>query len=208
MDRRAQHDRIDGELVVSGRRTTRNEDDHLERHGYVDHFTATGWQALGIQCSAEPTTSCASGPWGELIAYGSFVIAGDDTARNIARWTGSAWEPIGEGFDGPATMASCRGGWWRWGGSRVQAIHTGSRLLVGRTVAGPGRRVAVWRRPGEVISLSESGDSLFVVGWFDCAGQDSTDGVALWTGDAWRGLPGSSDPDWRLYDGRSAVLKG
>jgi hypothetical protein len=39
----------------------------------------------------------------ELIVGGSFSLAGDQEAHNIARWDGSEWKPLAEGTD-PAAL--------------------------------------------------------------------------------------------------------
>lgn len=39
---------------------------------------------------------------GDLLAVGSFTIAGDVACNSIARWHGGAWQPIGAGSGGIA----------------------------------------------------------------------------------------------------------
>jgi hypothetical protein len=36
---------------------------------------------------------------GDLYAGGSFTIAGGVSANRVAKWNGTAWSPVGSGFD-------------------------------------------------------------------------------------------------------------
>lgn len=47
-----------------------------------------------------PVFALAKMPNGDLVAGGSFGIAGSVNANRIARWNGSRWAPIGSGGSG------------------------------------------------------------------------------------------------------------
>ena len=59
------------------------------------------WRALGDGIGgAVPFISAIELHDGQLYVGGNFEQAGSSTARNIARWDGSAWHPLGSGVDG------------------------------------------------------------------------------------------------------------
>jgi hypothetical protein len=74
---------------------------------------------------------------GALIAGGSFTRAGDTVVKNIARWDGSSWGPLGSGVDGPDP---------RWTAAAVlfpfeSSLYAGGTFTIagGRSSVGIGR---------------------------------------------------------------------
>ncbi|MFN9758796.1 MAG: hypothetical protein ACK58X_20545, partial [Planctomycetota bacterium] len=57
----------------------------------------TAWSPLGVV--AGTVNAVHVRPNGELVIAGSFSIADGVTVNRVARWSGSAWAPIGAGFD-------------------------------------------------------------------------------------------------------------
>lgn len=55
------------------------------------------WQDLPGAPSGHVNCLLSSGP--DLIVGGSFLVAGGSSARNIARWDGTVWHPLGAGLD-------------------------------------------------------------------------------------------------------------
>ena len=80
----------------------------------VYDFATASWSALGtglrvatqwpstpwLPSGAGSVTALAVAPDHSLLVVGSFTHAGDTLARNVARWNGSAWSPLGLGVDG------------------------------------------------------------------------------------------------------------
>jgi hypothetical protein len=127
-----------------------------------------------------PAVSALAVSGSDLYAGGSFTIAGDVLATNIARWNGSSWSALGSGL-GYLT-------------NRVQALAvSGSDLYAGGaflTAGGsPANNIARWNgsrwsalgsgRSGGVLTLAVSGSDLY-------AGGGSP--VAKWDGSSWSAL--------------------
>jgi hypothetical protein len=129
---------------------------------------------------------------GELYAGGQFLTAGDAAARNIARWDGRAWSPVGGGVAG--------------GLEKVTALAVaGDRLYVGGdfTMAGDvaATRLASWdgaRWQPVPVSTSESvraiaahGSDVYVAGGsFTTPDGVKTNGIVKWDGSAFSALGG------------------
>lgn len=146
------------------------------------------WSALGSGLSAADVYALTvmddgSGP--ALFAGGQFSIPGQWSSKNIAKWTGGAWEPLGDGLGtnpGDAVWSLC-------------GLETanGTTLYAGGTFNGPGFSLAklarwsgtVWEpisMPGTVTAMSKlqtpGGPVLVAAAW------DS--GVWLYDGSDWR----------------------
>ena len=65
-------------------------------------YGAGGWEAVGLPVSFYSVSALARDGAGDLIAGGHFDLdpADGDDGGSIARWTGTAWERLGEGFQG------------------------------------------------------------------------------------------------------------
>ena len=129
------------------------------------HWDGERWESTGGGVAPLPPQTNAEAQ--ALIAYdddgmgprlsglyvgGSFRYAGKIEARNIARWDGSGWEPLGPGVT-----------------SMVQSLG--------------------------VFDIDGSGPlhpRLFAGGQFDFAGGLKADGLGMWDGDQWSGVPGWS----------------
>ena len=131
-------------------------------------------------------------PAGALYAGGDFETAGDASAQNVARWTGTRWEPLGAGVNREVLAL---------------ALATDGTLYVGGalTFAGnaPASRVARWDgttwKPlagpsgtgpdGDVNALAVGTDgSVSVGGRFATAGGVPASRVARWNGTVWSAL--------------------
>lgn len=136
-------------------------------------------------------------PDSSVIAGGNFTHAGDRDARCIARWDGTAWEPLGSSVSGGGVYALLRessgtvivggnftsaggapaGGIATWDGdswSAVgQGVSGGSNTLLGGTVF--------------AMALLANGD-LIVGGNFSVAGQSDAMNIARWNGSSWSAL--------------------
>jgi hypothetical protein len=71
---------------------------------FIAKWDGTQWTALGAGlsgCGSSTKVNALATDGSNIFAGGEFLVAGSDTAKNIARWDGSAWSAIGLGTDGP-----------------------------------------------------------------------------------------------------------
>jgi hypothetical protein len=125
-----------------------------------------------------------------LYVAGGFDMAGSTAVSNIAKWNGTAWEPLGAGVDGG-----------------VMALYVfngpgGAALYAGGSFTSPGSRIAKWNGSawetlaggvgGTVNAMTTcdlgDGPKLAVTGAFTTADGASASRVALWDGTAWSPL--------------------
>lgn len=145
---------------------------------------------------------------GHLYVTGDFDAAGGARARNVARWTGSAWEPLGDGIAGA--------GW-------AIAEFNGAIVVAGRfyTAGGiPAVGVATWDGAAwqsmdggvnfpPVRTLAVHDGRLIAGGNFTQAGGVSAQGIAAWDGESWSPLAGglASAPD-AITSWNGAIVAG
>jgi hypothetical protein len=99
----------------------------------VARWTGSSWSSLGSGMNVSPLTGQViralatfdDGSGSALYAAGSFSVAGGVGARNIARWDGSSWSPLGEGFE------------YGVGGIYGFEDHDKTSLIVGPDIVGP-----------------------------------------------------------------------
>ena len=122
-----------------------------------------------------------SGP--ALYAAGEFQTAGGQTARNIARWDGKAWQEVGGGVDGAIRSMT------------VVKTPAGPRLYVGGRFDNAGsveaKNIAAWDGKAwsalgegvddEVKALAAHNGKLYVGGDFMQAGGKEANRIAVWT---------------------------
>jgi trimeric autotransporter adhesin len=86
-----------GEIVAAGG-FLNNGDKSVNN---IAKWNGSGWEALdsGVQFDSGPSVICALEVHDDyLIAGGEFSQAGSNSANSIARWDGTDWQPLGEGF--------------------------------------------------------------------------------------------------------------
>jgi hypothetical protein len=177
----------------------------------VARWDGQGWSALdggllGGVVNGLKTYDHADGL--ALYATGKFGRAGDQNARNIARWGGGAWAALGSGIgtsseygiglcvfdppgaEGPGLYAAGR--FTVAGGLAVNNIArwdgvAWSDLAGGLTSAGFSAVVAV------CVFDDGAGSALYAGGNFTRAGGLPTAYIARWDGAAWSGLNGQPD---------------
>ena len=127
-------------------------------------------------------------PGGTSATYvaGSFSYVGNERITSVARWTGSAFEPIGE-FNGQVNALCVFGG----------------KLVAGGTFSVldgvPINRIAAWNGTtwealgagiptGGVRAMTASASALFVGGAFSNAGGVAVSNIAQWNGAAWQAV--------------------
>lgn len=90
--------RPNGELIVGGDFTSAGS----VAASLVARWNGTTWSSLGSGVSGGASASVLDLevlPNGDVLAGGSFSSAGGQAVRNLARWNGVGWSPIGLGVD-------------------------------------------------------------------------------------------------------------
>jgi len=171
-------------------------------------WDGTQWSAVGGSLEATgfrvSVRALAAAPAGGLFAGGGFERAGGRTVNGIARWSGAAWENLGQGVtlldDSSAIVDAI-------------AVDAAGRVYVGgliNQVGGlPVNNIAMWDGArwhamgggvtpgpdGVVSALLVVGDDLYVGGMFTQAGGKSAAGIARWniTSDSWSAVGAGFD---------------
>lgn len=177
---------FDGKLIVGG---------GLDSAGgspcnAIASWNGSAWSPLGLGLTAPPgqvVVWAVTTYRGELVATGQFQDAGGVAARNIARWNGVQWQPLGD--DGASTLTS-------WG--RAMTV-VGDDLFVGGAFGSAGgvgvHNIARWNGSswseldggvispgfGGVSALCKFNGQLFVGGNFLSTGAGVSAFLARWS---------------------------
>jgi trimeric autotransporter adhesin len=149
-----------------------------------------------------------------LYVGGRFRIAGNVIANNIAKWDGQSWTSIGEGPENgvygyvPTVHALAfadgklfAGGQFSkagsvdvngiayWDGEAWNSMGTDSTNGVRRIVKVDSDTLIL---QGFIWSLFSHGDKIYAGGWYQLAGNDTTNGIAAWDlkNERWESLDG------------------
>lgn len=193
-----------GELIVAGNITGGS----LNLNN-IARWTGTTWESLGGGTNYD--ISALAEYQGNLIAAGTFDMAGGAPMLHIAQWNGSTWEPLGEGLaNRPASMA----------------VHEGRLVVDGPTSSSPGqpgaKSLAQWDgREWTVIpgtlgyevgltvsamlsTMEQNGPCLWVGGRFSIAGGTCVNNLAKHDLKGWSRL--SECPDCHGLSGPMSAL--
>lgn len=133
-----------------------------------------------------------------LIAAGSFTIAGESEALNIAAWNGATWQPLGGGLGGdpsPIVYALtvyngdliAGGSFTTAGGANIRAVARWNGTAWSAFSGGTG--VSIYG----VFALTVFNGDLVAAGLFANAGGNYPDGVFRWNGTDWQLLGTGAD---------------
>jgi hypothetical protein len=144
-----------------------------------DELWQTGWGRSGANDAVYAATTFGT----DLVIGGEFRTVGDAIARRVARFDGSSWSAMGEGFDGRVE------GLVEWNGSLYavgEFSNSGATPLMG---------LARWNGSaweevgggtnGPAYDIVVYGGGLAIAGTFTSAGATSAAGVAIWNGTTW-----------------------
>ncbi|MFO1078810.1 MAG: hypothetical protein U1E73_13895 [Planctomycetota bacterium] len=150
----------------------------------IAQLQSSGWAPLGSGMDA-PVKALALLPNGDLLAGGSFVLAGGVTGNRIARWDGTAWHALGTGMNSEVLALAVAangdvyaGGYFtmaggvpanrvaRWDGAAWHALGSGTNIGV------------------HGLAVTAAGD-VIAVGDFTTAGGIAANHIARWNGAAW-----------------------
>jgi hypothetical protein len=180
---------FDGDLIVGGqfRQAGGVTVNHVARWDGSEWWPLTGSAGTGLDV---PSVWDLTVFGGALIVAGGFGQAGGIAANGIARWTGSAWSTLGNGFNGDVLALTVLDG---------SLVATGGFTQAGATAA---NYVAAWNGStwsalgagldAEGRALTVYNGSLVVGGTFTEAGGVPANYVARWSGGAWSALTGPS----------------
>jgi trimeric autotransporter adhesin len=149
----------------------------------VARWNGTGWSlpGNGLRRSASPQgqVNALLRVGVDLIAAGEFRIAETDSIHNVARWDGTQWSRIGNGFNKPVTSVAVVQGKLYAGGEFTASAHAALRYVA--MLDGTG----AWGALGNdfccrVIALAESGGRLIVGGRFFDTLNPALDNIAAY----------------------------
>jgi hypothetical protein len=149
------------------------------------------WHALGSGLSQSgyagvPSVQAIAVSGGYVYVGGAFSGAGAIQTSNIARWNGTTWEALGNGFNGSVRALTFMNGNLYAAGS---FDSSGTTLL---------HHLAMWNGSnwqavgggvnGEVYALAVKGTTLYAGGVFSQAGSTPVNSIASWNGVRWDSL--------------------
>lgn len=149
---------------------------------HIARWNGSVWRPLGSGMSNEdyyPVSVRAMAVYnGELFAGGRFLTAGGVTCNNIARWNGSAWQPLGSGTEGIVLSLTVYNGELVAGGG----FTTAGGVSVNRIARWNGTD---WQPMGSglndtVYALTGHNDELIAGGSFTTAGDQVSAYWARW----------------------------
>jgi hypothetical protein len=166
---------FNGELLAVGPYYTYTPN-WFPTHG-IAHLTEKGWEALGggLANDGEAIQSLFQYE-GDLVVGGRFDSIGGQPIRNIARWNGRAWLPMGD-------FGSPMGGFLIYNNELVTGTTTGVFHWNGSN----------WQRlglpfNGGVYEFATYKSQLIAAGLFTKAGGHPAKNVARWDGAAWHAM--------------------
>ncbi|NDY95600.1 hypothetical protein [Wenzhouxiangella limi] len=203
----------DGSLIVVGSFIFRAGSEFVDA---VARWDGAAWSGVGEGFFNSTINSVVVDPGtGDIIVGGGFTQifpSGQDPLQvnHIARWDGSAWNVLGDGFNWTVEALELVDG-MLFAGGRFTGSGDGSQTFDriaswdGTQWTGVGGGVDGFR----VDSLATNGTELFVGGSFDNAGGQPTGSIAVWDGAAWSGINGPCCiGDLHYADGRLFVTGG
>ncbi|EKE87623.1 InlB B-repeat-containing protein [Idiomarina xiamenensis] len=188
--------KFDNEILLGGL---------LDKNGVVNLVRLNNdseWQ--GFQSTfLDGSTQVVAEYDGDTIVGGDFTEISGIAANRIARWDGSQWHAMGDGFNGTVTtIASYQGELYAAGAFD----HSGSSAVA---------HVARWDSDGQtwqpltigvnntVYRVKVINDELWILGDFSSAGGESATGMARWDGSQWL----SVDFPYQVHYGPTDVVE-
>ena len=160
--------------------------------GWSDQFTVPGVVDGRVLAMATDGVN--------LYIGGTFTVIGGTVANNVIRWDGTRWHSIGEGAENGVTgsveaLAFADGKLFvggtisragsksvnavaYWDGSEWQSLGTGDTNGVRSIIRLPEGDPLVGK--GHIWSMHAQGDMIYIGGWINLVGTDSTQGIAGW----------------------------
>jgi hypothetical protein len=183
----------------------------------VAHFDGTSWNRMGDGLSGSTTganvSALAVDHQGILYAGGGFTQSGEKGINRVAKWTGSAWEGLGDGVNDYVTSLAVD--------SKDNLYIAGDFTQAGNKPVGYIAKWtgAEWETLGGGVNFPvyalaiDDQDRLYTGGYFSTAGGITVHGLARWDGSQWEDLSPSGyyyfSPMALLYNqGTLYILQG
>ena len=175
----------DGDLIAGGRFTMAGD----QTVNHVARWDGEEWHPMGSGVGNSnhrtPDVQAFTIYQGDLVAGGSFDLAGGEEAHFIARWDGSTWHPVGSGLQKID-----------FGGIYDFTIYEGNLVAAGRFNMADGETTHAarlingeWQPMGTGISagaLEIFEGELYVAGLFINEDSELENRIARWDGSAWQ----------------------
>ena len=175
----------------------------------IARWDGSGWQPLGGGLTAGNPGYWANSLTvynGELIVGGPFNAAGGVDARNIARWNGNSWQPLGGGVDSGGWALTIYNGELIVGGCFTEAYNSD---LNGGFIPVTVNNIARWDGSNwhplgsgiddfAVEALTVYNDHLIAGGPFTTAGGVDANHIARWDGSNWQPLGSGMNNDGQV----------
>ncbi|MCB9602182.1 MAG: hypothetical protein H6721_23860 [Sandaracinus sp.] len=116
-----------------------------------------------------------------VLVGGNFEAVGRTRTRNVALWTGEAWQTLGDGVDGDVTALAADAGGVYYAAIRDE-LTFGGRVL--RYADGAWTSIGAPSAAVDAMALAPDG-RLWIGGWFEQVDEATIPYLAVWDGSAW-----------------------
>jgi hypothetical protein len=165
-------------------------------------FSDANWVSMGDVPGTDGYVEAAvTDGLGNLYVGGTFTVAGNVIANNVAEWNGSSWSALGSGMNNQVSALAVSGTNLYAGGDFTMATNSGGATVNVNYVArwnGSSWSALGSGMGGEVLALAVSGTNLYAGGWFTTATNSGGAAVAVnyvaqWNGSSWSALGSGMD---------------
>lgn len=164
-------------------------------YGLVSNPDDAYWDDRFDQLGVNGTVLAIAINGSDIYVGGSFTMAGNVNANNIAKWDGSAWSALGSGENNGTN------------GNVLAIAVSGNCIYVGGNFSAAGgssvNNIAKWDgntwaalgsgTNGDVRAICASSNEVYVGGVFAIAGGVSANNIARWNGNTWSTLGSGSN---------------
>lgn len=152
-------------------------------------FSDANWISMGGVSGVNGSVHAVVGDsQGSIYIAGDFQFVGTQTASNIAKWDGTAWQPLGAGLaDGVVYAMTLDAAGNLYAGGSFITVGTQSGRYLARWDG------VAWSHWGldfdnVVYALAATGNTVYAGGQFSQVGALDASKVARWSGGAWQAL--------------------
>lgn len=173
---------FDGDIYVSGA---------ADAGGFLSRWDGTSWTDMSGAFSPGDSLHALTSDGAYLYVGGDFTTADGVPANAVARWDGATWSAMGTGFGFGRVLTLDSDGVTVYAGGQIKIPSYPPFPLLGQwdgaSWTGVGTGVSASSGEAVVNDVYTDGSRLFVAGYFDHAGGNPADQVAVWDGVSWSG---------------------
>jgi hypothetical protein len=154
--------------------------------GYIARWDGADWQALTPGDSTAPddfVSSLIATPDGSIYAAGSFHSVSGVAANRVARFDGTNWHALGNGFSRNATPRLVGAG------TNLYGVNDNVFEWTGNDWELVGGGLGYDDSTPIVVGFAGGGTNLFVTGYFTTAGGTPATNLVRWNGSQWSAIP-------------------